>query len=279
MITRGIVYICIATFAFAWMNIFAKYLEDFHPLQVVFFRAFGSFALIFPYMLANKISLKGNNPKLLFLRAFLGLLSLSTFFVAIQQMPLGSAISIRYIGPIFGSGLAVYFLKEKISVMQWLSFIIAFAGVLILKGFDPRIPLSGFFMVLTSAFFLGGIFVLIRYLGSREHFLTIIYYFMVVSILGSLFFLPYWRMPIGTEWLPVIAIGALGTIGQVYMTKAFQLEETSVLAPFKYMELIYALVIGFFLFGEKYNLIVLLGMGLIIIGMLTNVYWKAKKNE
>jgi len=277
MITKGIIYICVATFAFAWMNVIAKYLSDFHALQIVFFRAFGSFAVIFPYMIAKKVSLVGNNPKLLFLRGFLGLLSLSTFFMAIQLMPLGSAISIRYIGPIFGSALAIYFLKEKISKWQWLSFIIAFSGVLIIKGFDPRIPIIGFLFVIISAFFLGGIFVLIRYLGTREHYMTIILYFMLISMAGALFFIPYWRMPIGWEWWPVLSIGVVGAIGQIFMTQAFQLEETSVLAPFKYMELIYALLIGLVLFGEKYSWIVLLGMCMIIIGMVTNVYWKVKK--
>ena len=277
MITRGIIYICLATFAFAWMNVVAKYLSDFHPLQIVFFRAMGSFAMILPVMLVNKVSIIGNNPSLLFLRGFLGLLSLSAFFIAIQKMPLGSAISIRYIGPIFGAALAVYFLKEKITKWQWLSFIIAFSGVLILKGFDLRIPLDGFLIVLVSAFFLGGIFVLIRYLGSREHFLTIISYFMIISIIGSLFFIPFWRMPVGWEWWPVLTIGIFGAVGQIFMTKAFQLEETSVLAPFKYTELIYALLIGFILFEEKYNWISLLGMSLITLGMITNVYWKAKK--
>jgi len=78
------------------------------------------------------------------------------------------------------------------------------------------------------------------------------------------------------EWIPVASLGILGLIGQVFMTKAFQTEETSVLAPFKYMELVYALIMGFFFFGETYSLLPFLGILLIIFGMVMNVFAKKK---
>jgi len=103
---------------------------------------------------------------------------------------------------------------------------------------------------------------------------VIINYFMVVSILLSLFFVPYWRMPIGNEWIPAIGIGIVGFVGQVFMTKAFQLEEASVLAPFKYLELFYAIFLGWIFFHESYTIWAVLAMMVIIGGMLLNVYAK-----
>ncbi|MBT8234153.1 MAG: DMT family transporter [Saprospiraceae bacterium] len=277
MVSRGIGFILIATFAFAFMNVIAKELSNFHPLQVVFFRATGTFLVIFPFMLKNKISILGTHKTMLLLRAVVGSLSLAAFFVVIQRIPLGSAISIRYLGPIFGAIMAYYFLKEKINMKQWISFAIAFAGVIILKGFDLRIDYLSLALVLFSAVSVGAVFVLLRYLGNKEHYLTIINYFMVVSIIFSLFFIGQWRWPINYEWLPVIGIGAFGMIGQIFMTQAFQTEETSVLAPFKYMELVYALIMGYLFFGEKYTFLPFLGIILIILGMLLNVY--AKKSN
>ncbi len=273
--SKGVTYILIAAFAFAWMNIIAKGLSDFHAMQVVFFRAIGTFIFVFPYMIYRKVSIKGNNPKFLFLRSILGMLSLSLFFMALQRIPVGSAISIRYIGPIFGAVLAMIWLKEKISRGQWISFVIAFTGVIIIKGFDLRIDMLSFVMVFMSAVFLGGVFVLIKYLSSREHILTIINHFMMVIIFSSLLFISKWRMPVDSEWIYVCAIGLCGLVGQVFMTKAFQLENASVLAPFKYMELVYALIIGFLIFGETYDFMPMVGMGLIIVGMIVNVYYKA----
>lgn len=276
MLTRGIGYIIIAVFAFSIMNVMAKHLSDLHPMQVVFFRAFGSVVFILPYMIINRVNIVGNHPKFLFLRAVVGIISLATFFWAIQRIPLGSAISIRYLGPIFGAVLAYYFLKENVNYKQWFSFAIAFSGVLVLKGFDYRIDLFSFSLVLISAFFVGMVFALIRYLGSREHFLTIINYFLGMAALTGLVFVSYWRMPIGEEWWSVIGIGIFGLVGQIFMTKAFQLEEASILAPFKYLELIFSVLIGFLIFSESYGIIAYLGMLLIIGGMVLNVIFKEK---
>ena len=276
MISKGIFFILIATFAFAIMNATAKELSNFHPMQVVFFLAIGTFIFIFPTMLIRKIPIIGNNPKLLFLRGLVGVVSLSTFFMALQKIPLGSAISIRYLGPIFGVVMAAYFLKEKVKGIQWLSLIIAFSGVIVLKGFDPRIDSASLGLLLISALFVGMVFVMIRYLTDKEHYLTIINYFMVVTIIVSLFFVNLWRIPIKNEWHSVVGIGILGLIGQVFMTRAFQTEDTSVLAPFKYMELVWALILGYFLFDETYSWAPFFGISLIIIGMLLNVYSKNK---
>ncbi|MEL7223248.1 MAG: DMT family transporter [Bacteroidota bacterium] len=271
---KGIPHILVATLSFAIMNAMAKDLSTLHPMQVVFFRAFGTFVFIFPYMLYRRVPIIGNNPRLLLARAFVGLVSLSTFFIVIQRIPLASAVSIRYIGPIFGAVLSWFYLKEKISLLQWISFVVAFSGVLLIKGFDVRIDFLSLSLVLLSALFLGGVFVLIRYLAAREHYLTIINYFMVVSMLGGLCFIGQWQMPGQLEWYAVGGIGVFGLIGQIFMTRAFEYSETSVLAPFKYMELVYALIIGFFFFAEAYSLLPMLGIVLIVAGMIMNIYGK-----
>lgn len=277
MITKGIAFILISTFAFSIMNLAAKSLSDLHPMQVVFVRAFGTFVFVFPYMLVNRVSIVGNHKKMLIVRGIAGVLSLSTFFIAIQRIPLGSAISIRYLGPIFGAIMAYYFLKEKVNSKQWVSFVIAFIGVIILKGFDFRIDYISLFLVLFSAICIGVVFISLRYLGKREHHLTIINYFMVFSMAVSVFFIGAWKIPSGNEVYAIMALALCGTIGQIFMTIAFQTEKTSVLAPFKYMELVYAIILGYIFFEESYSFLPLLGIVLIIGGMLLNIFAKSKK--
>ncbi len=277
--TRGIFYIMAATFFFSLMNIMAKFLADLHAMQIVFFRAFGSLIILIPWLLSTKISVLGTHRKLLFIRAFVGLVSLATFFLAIQRMPLGSAISIRYLGPIFGAFFAFKLLKERIVPLQWVSFFIAFLGVLLLKGIDLRIDMIGFILIMVSAILVGVVFTMVRYLSQREHFLVIINYFMVTAVFFSLFFIPYWRMPEPSQWISVIGIGIFGLAGQVFMTKAFELEEANVLAPFKYLELFYAILLGIAFFDERYDLFAYLAMATIIFGMMLNVYAKTKKEN
>jgi len=264
------------------MNLLAKYLSDLHPLQVVFFRALGTFVFIFPYMLYKRIPLIGKNVLWLGIRGVVGFISLAAFFVVIQRIPLGSAISIRYIGPFFSVILAVLFLKEKVKFWQWISLLLAVVGVFVLKGSDLRIDGISFLLALVSALLVGAVFTIVRYLGPKEHALTIINYFMVASILSSAFFFQQWRMPVGDEWLWVGAIGVFGLIGQVFMTRAFQLAETNTIAPFKYMELIYALILGLLFLKEEYTFMGLIGMTCIILGMVFNVLIKnryAKKDQ
>lgn len=273
--SKGILLILAAALAFACMNILAKELSSLHYMQVVFVRALGTFVFMLPYMLYRGIPVWGNSAPYLFARSILGLLSLSTFFFAIQRMPVGSAISIRYIGPIFGAALAAYFLKERINKWQWLAFAVAFAGVVVIKGFDLRIDPVGFVAILTSAVLIGGVFVLIKYLTGREHVLTIINHFMMVSLVCSSLFVRHWRVPTDNEWPAVVGIGVCGLIGQVCMTQAFKLEDASTLAPFKYMELVYALLIGYVVLGETHGLWPMVGMMMIIAGMVVHLSVKA----
>ena len=95
------------------MNLLARYLSELHPLQVVFFRALGTFVFIFPYMLYKRVPILGTHRVWLTIRGVVGFLSLAAFFIVIQRIPLGSAISIRYIAPAVSVVLAVLFLKEK----------------------------------------------------------------------------------------------------------------------------------------------------------------------
>lgn len=274
---KGIVYILIATAAFSVMNAMVKELNDLHPMQVVFLRAFGTFAIIFPLMLIHKVSIIGDHPKWLLLRAVVGTVSLATFFIALQRIPLGSAIAIRYTAPIFAALLAWLWLKEHIKPGQWVSFGIAFVGVVVLKGFDLRIDTMSLILLVVSAILVGGVFVLIRFLSSREHIYTIINYFMVTSMLLGLAYWPQWSMPQGTEWWSAAGIGFFGFIGQIFMTKAYVHEETSVIAPFKYMELVWALLAGYLWFGESYGWWPMVGLVLILLGMLGNVWVKKRR--
>ena len=154
----------------------------------------------------------------------------------------------------------------------------AFSGVIVLKGFDLRIDNWSLALLLISAVFIGIVFVMVRYLSSREHPLTIINYFIVACVIISLFSFPLWTWPTPDQYLPLVAIGIAGLLGQVFMTYAFKLEETSVVAPFKYMELVWALIMTYFFFGETHTIETFMGMALIVAGMLLNVYFKSRQS-
>ena len=123
----------ISTLAFACMNAIVKHLTDVSAFQIVFFRSVSSLFFTFGFLLKNKIPILGNNKKLLILRGLVGVTSMALFFMSTKYLPIGTAVSLRYMAPIFAAVFAIYFLKERIKPMQWLFFAMAFAGVLVLR--------------------------------------------------------------------------------------------------------------------------------------------------
>ena len=277
--STAIFYMIISVIAFSLMNAVVKYLGTFHAYQIVFFRSIGTLLFTVPLILKAKIPILGNNKKWLFLRGLFGVTSLTCFFLSLNYLAIGTSVSLRYTSPIFAAIFALIFLKERVKPIQWLLFLIAFVGVLIIKGFGGvDINPVGLLLIMLSALFLGLIFVVIRKIGDSEHPLVIINYFMVMAfVFGGVMSINYWKTPDLKEWLLLLSLGVFGYVGQLYMTKALQSHETNVIAPLKYLEVVFMIIIGAFWFDEVYNLWTLLGIFLIMLGLIYNVYLKRKK--
>ncbi|MCL5128025.1 DMT family transporter [Algibacter sp. L4_22] len=267
----------ISTLAFACMNTTVKYLSGFSAFQIVLFRSIGSLFFTFGFLIKNKISFVGNNKKLLILRGLVGVTSMSLFFMSTKYLPIGSAVSLRYLAPVFAAIFAVIILKEKIKAVQWLFFALAFAGVLVLKGFDKEVSGYGLLLVFVSAVFSGLVYIILSKIGKSEHPVVVVNYFMIIStIVGLVGSINNWVMPVGKEWFLLCILGVFGYFGQVYMTKAFQMASTSQVAPLKYIEVVFTLLFGTFIFGEVYTFWSLLGIALIIGGLVLNILYKEK---
>lgn len=267
----------ISTLAFACMNAIVKHLTHLSAFQIVFFRSVSSLFFTFGYLLKNKIPILGNKRKLLVLRGLVGVTSMTLFFMSTKYLAIGTAVSLRYMAPIFAAVFAIYFLKERIKPLQWLFFAMAFIGVIILKGFDTALNSYGLVLVTISAIFSGLVYIVISKIGKDDHPVVVVNYFMVIStILGGLLSINNWINPEGVEWFMLFGLGLFGYFGQVYMTKAFQIASTNQVAPLKYLEVIFTLLLGVLLFNEIYTLYSLLGIALIITGLIFNALYKGK---
>ncbi|RCW93335.1 EamA-like transporter family protein [Winogradskyella arenosi] len=267
----------ISALAFTFLNVFVKTLSNFSVYQIVFFRSIGSLFFTFPFLIKNKISFLGNKKGLLILRSVFGVTSMTLFFLSIRYIAMGTAVSIRYIAPIFAAFFALFFLKEKVRFIQWVFFAIAFLGVVILKGFDNNMQVEGIIYALVSALFSGLIFIIIRKIGNQDHPVVVVNYFMIISaVIGGLLAINSWKNPIGLEWLILMSLGVFGYFAQLYMTKAMQVGETNQVAPLKYLEVIFTMIIGLIWFGETYTIWSLIGILLIVLGLTLNVVTKRK---
>lgn len=277
---RPIFYMIFSVLAFAMMNTVVKYVSTFSVYQIVFYRSIGTLAITLPLALKTKSSFFGIKKKWLIVRGIAGVISLTCFFESLNYLSIGTAVSLRYTSPIFATILAFLILKEKIKLLQWFFFFLAFIGVLIIKGFGIDISSFGLLLIFISAFFHGFVFMLIRKIGSDENPIVIINYFMIMAFLfGGIMSINTWRNPTLTEWFLLLSLGFFGYIGQLYMTKAFQADETSVVAPLQYLEVLFTIIIGAFWFREIYDGYTLLGISLIIFGLVYNIYFKKKKSK
>lgn len=278
MLKKAIYFMIISALAFAFLNAVVKYLGDFNAYQIVFFRSIGTLVFTIAFLVKHKISIYGNKRTLLFIRGIFGVTSMTLFFMSLKHLPMGSAVSLRYISPIFAAIFALCILKEKIKHIQWLFFLIAFCGVLVLKGFDAQISTIGLLLILASSFFSGLVFIIIRKIGTNDHPVVIVNYFMMIAVLiGGILCIPYWKTPIAWEWALLLSLGVFGYIGQLYLTKTFQLVETNKAAPLKYIEVIFTMLIGLSWFNESYTLWSVLGILLIVLGLTLNTYTKTTK--
>ena len=190
---------------------------------------------------------------------------------------MGTAVSIRYIAPIFAALFAIILLKERIKVIQWVFLGIAFSGVLILKGFGGNLQIEGLIFAIISALFAGLVYITIRKIGDKDHPVVVVNYFMVISVvIGGLLSINNWTTPIGVEWLILMSLGIFGYFAQLYMTKAMQIGELNLVAPLKYLEVVFTVVLGLIWFREIYTIYSLIGMLVIITGLSLNTLVKKR---
>lgn len=265
----------IAVFCFSLMNVLVKEVKSIPAAEVVFFRSLVSFAVTFFMLKKAKIPLFGTNKKILIARGVFGAVALTLYFETLQELPLATAISLHYLSPIFTAVIASVVLGEKLRKLQWVFFAVSFAGVVIVKGFDTRVNMLYFSMAVAGAFLAGAAYNCIRKLKTSENALVVVFYFPLIAMpVTGLYSAFNWVMPSGIEWLWLLLIGLLTQAAQVLMTKAYQIEQASRVAGVTYTGIVYAFLFGFFIFGEVYHFESFLGIAVVLLGVILNIFYK-----
>src|SRR5687767_13148464 len=268
----------LSTLAFSLANVFVKQVAHIPAMEVVFFRTTVASAFCVIGLYRANADWRGSNRTLLLLRGMFGTTALVLFFITLQNIPLASAMTIQYLSPIFTSIIAIFVLSEKVRSMQWVFYAIAFSGVLFIEQIDTRI--SPFYLVIgvISAFCSGVAYNLVRSLRGREHPLTVVLHFQLVGVVAgfiSLFF--EWRTPVGWEWLYLFLVGVFSQLGQIFLTNALQREPAASVSIVNYTGLIYAISIGWLVFGELQSFETMIGMMLVVCGVVASVLYTRRR--
>ncbi|MDP4587740.1 MAG: DMT family transporter [Flavobacteriales bacterium] len=268
---------------FTLANVCVKELSFLPTTQLVFMRSLVSLVLCAIYVSRLKSPFFGVNKKWLLIRGFFGMIALSLFFFTIQNIPLASATTIQYLSPVFTVILAMLFLGQKVRKIQWLFLAIAMLGIVLVKGFDPRVSITFLAIGTLSAFLAAVAYFATMKCKTTDHPVTIVMYFHLIAtpVMGTVS-IGSWEAIGAYEWGLGIIIGVFSVLAQVLMAMAILREDAAIITPIKYIGAIFAVSIGYFYFNEALSPLSLLGIALVITGVTLNTLNKRlfdKKNK
>lgn len=249
---RGILWMLASALLFTAMAVAAKLVGPrLDAFQIAFFRAAAGFATVAPFALAaGWAAVRTNRPGLQIARGLTGTTAMLLMFYSVVHLPLAEVTAIGFANPLFLIVLAVLFLGETVRLRRWTATLIGFVGVLIMLrptgSTDPTmlIALFGTFLVAVSV-------ALIKTMARNDRPMTMLFYFGVFStVISAVPAALVWQTPTGCELVFLILAGMFGASAQACYIRAFRDAEASLVAPFEYSKLLFAVLFGLVLFDE-----------------------------
>lgn len=297
----GIAFLLGATTIFSLQDVIIKFLSDAYAVhQVVFIRSF--FALPLVVMIARfegqLLPLKIGSWRLQLTRSLAAFFSYTCYYLALSSIGLAEAVAIAFSTPIFVTLLATAFLGEKVGVFRVLAICLGLAGVLVIvqPGMGVFQPASVF--ALLAAVFYAVSIIATRKLGRSTNgttmtVITIVTYIIGGGLVGLAFALapvasPHpsldflfreWSWPQMQDWLLMAVIGCTAATGFFCLAQAYRLAEASVVTPFEYTAMPWAILWGWLIFSELPDAATWIGLTMIISAGLLIVFRETVLNR
>ena len=238
-----------------------------YPLvQLMFFR--GAFALVplIPFFWREGTDvLKTRRPGLHAIRCMAGISSMLAFFYALTVLPLADVTAINFTMPLFVTALSVPLLRERVGWRRWTAVLVGFSGILLMVRPGASVLDTAILLALASAVGYAIAVICMRQLGATDSSATTTFYFTISSAVAGAVLLPFWWVdPTPTGWLVLILVGLIGGTAQLLMTTGYRLAPAGVAAPFDYVSMIWATLLGFLLWNDIPTVGVLVGAALVI---------------
>ncbi len=218
------------------------------------------------------------------LRSLAGTASMFCWFTALTMIPLADFTAISFTAPMFLTLLAMVLLGERIHGYRWTALGIGFVGVLITIG--PHLSIGGdlpggdnslgVLVAFGAAVFSAAAITTLRSMSGAggEHPLAITFYFSLTTVICSaLTAVGGWPMPTQEQWFFIGLSALFGVFGQLLMTMSYRYAEASTLAPLDYTNLLLAVTLGFYFFGEVPHWSMWIGAPLVIVAGLI-ILWR-----
>ena len=256
--------------------------------QAVFFRSFFAIPVIMAWLAWRhelRTGLKTVQPLGHVWRGVVGTLAMGLGFAGLGYLPLPEVTAIGYAAPLLTVVFAAMFLGEEVRAFRISAVILGMIGVLIVLA--PRLSIDpgsagvaealGAMLVLGGAVFAALAQVFVRKLVMTEQTSAIVFWFSVTATVMSLATLPFgWVWPTPGEAAILAGAGLLGGLGQILLTSSYREADASLVAPFDYASMIFALGIGYFVFAEVPSWTMLGGAALVITAGIL-IIWRERR--
>ena len=253
-ILTGIALAILAGFLFVTTDSMVKLTTQDLPVPVVVWGRFAAHMALMLVLFPGRrfITLfKVKQPGLVITRGVLLLICTSLFFTAIGHIGLAEANAIMFVSPFFVVALSIPLLKEKVGIRRWSAVIVGFVGILIIlrPGFEE--VHWAYLLIVGVAFFFGLFSILTRTLSFTETATSMWFYTALVGFVASSGVAWYhWQTPSPEQWLMLCAIGVIGGGSHYIVIQAYSRAAASLLAPFQYVQILWATAYGYLLFGH-----------------------------
>ena len=266
---RGIILAITSGAFFASMHGSVRLLsQDLDAMEIAFFRAFFGFLFFTPLLIRTRLSvLRTRRLPLHLLRGIFNGASLLLWFTALSMVPLGDATALSLMGPLFVALGAMLLLGERVRGPRWTAVAIGFAGALIIVRPGFQEVNLGMIFVLVSMLFVTGSKLIAKSLSRTDQPSTIVAYLSLTMMVPSGVALIFvWQTPTIEQLLFMALIGFLGSCGHLLLTTAYKIADISAVEPVVFARLVWAAIVGWFMFAEFPGLWVWIGGALVVAG-------------
>ena len=270
----------LASTSFATMSALIKGAGTGIPLaELVFLRCLLSIPILLLIIRVRKRPLMVQAKKTILLRSACGMTAMFGFFYALTHMPLADCIFIGRSQPLILSLLAPLLINEKTPRSAWVAIFTGIVGVFLIMRPGASWSLAAF-AALGAAFFSALAHIMVRRLNATDFPLVIVFNFTVVTALATgIWIIPRFVMPSAGLWPFIIGIALFASLGQMFMTLAYQRDRAPVVASSSYASVVLAVLYGYFFWGEIPGPTAWLGGGLIIFGGILLLKNRLRINE
>ena len=264
---RGIAWMVVAGIFFSSLSGIARHLgSEMNPLQTAFIRyAFGIVLMVPFFLRLSRSEMRSNNKKIHAFRSLVHAIGVMLWFYAMSRLPIAEVMALGFLAPIFTTiGAAIYF-KETLHARRIGAVLIGFGGTLvILRPGIEVIDIGAIAQVLAAPLFAIS-FMFAKKLTETEHRSSIVAYmalFVTIALLPPALYV--WRTPTAEELAWIFLMAAMATGGHLALTKAMEEAELTTLQPIYFLQLVWATLIGYFLFAEEPDMWTWIGGGVVV---------------